>query len=73
MALFEPVGTHPDFQRKGLARALMTHTMHLMKAHGMTTAIVNHETDKEASSALYANLGFVRHATFSDYAKKMVE
>jgi mycothiol synthase len=71
VALFEPVGTHPDFQRKGLARALMYHIMHLMQAHGMETAIVNHETDNAASSALYANLGFVRHVTFSDYAKTM--
>jgi ribosomal protein S18 acetylase RimI-like enzyme len=27
-AEFEPVGTHPDYRRQGLARALMLHGMH---------------------------------------------
>ena len=57
---FEPVGTHLDFRRIGLARALMIHGMHTMRANGMTQAWVLHESAEEnpASAALYAGLGF---------------
>jgi mycothiol synthase len=35
LGYFEPVGTHPDYQRKGLARALMNHALLLMRdQHG---------------------------------------
>lgn len=59
---FEPVGTHADFRRMGLARALMIHAMHKMRAAGMTHAQVVHESDQDnpASAALYATLGFTR-------------
>lgn len=33
-AEFEPVGTHPDYRRLGLARALLLHGMHLARAAG---------------------------------------
>lgn len=65
-ALFEPVGCHPDFQRKGLTRALMYEGMRRMVARGMTTAVVAHLTDNPASSGLYASLGFTpKHAITS--------
>lgn len=58
--LFEPVGCHPDFQRRGLTRALLYEGMRRMKAAGMTTAFVIHESPEEnpASAALYASAGF---------------
>ncbi len=57
---FEPVGTHADFRRMGLARTVMIFGMHHMKAAGMTQAWVVHEAaeDNPASSGLYASLGF---------------
>jgi ribosomal protein S18 acetylase RimI-like enzyme len=60
LGYFEPVGTHPDFRRLGLARAMMIHAMHAMRAAGMTHAWVVHEAAEEnpASAALYAGLGF---------------
>jgi ribosomal protein S18 acetylase RimI-like enzyme len=60
LGYFEPVGTHADFRRMGLARALMIHAMHAMRAAGMTHASVAHEAAEEnpASAALYAALGF---------------
>lgn len=33
-AEFEPVGTHPDYRRLGLAQALLLHGMHLARAAG---------------------------------------
>lgn len=58
VGLFEPVGTHQDFQRKGLGRALLNHTLALMKVAGMKEAEIGHETDNPASTNLYASVGF---------------
>lgn len=57
---FEPVGTHADFRRMGLARAMMIHAMYAMRTAGMTHASVVHEAIQEnpASVALYTALGF---------------
>jgi ribosomal protein S18 acetylase RimI-like enzyme len=37
---FEPVGTHPDYRRLGLARAMMLHAMHEARAAGAIHATV---------------------------------
>ncbi|MDX2141124.1 MAG: GNAT family N-acetyltransferase [Chloroflexota bacterium] len=68
---FEPVGTHKDFRRLGLARALMTHAMHAMRAAGLEAAIVVHEPPEEnpASASLYASLGFQTRYTTHLYRK----
>lgn len=73
VAQFEPVGCHADFQRRGLTRALMYDTMHLMRAAGMTHVMVGHEPAEEnpASAALYAALGFQRRHGLFD-AKKPI-
>lgn len=39
-AEFEPVGTHPAYRRRGLARAMLLHGMHLVRAAGATHATV---------------------------------
>jgi ribosomal protein S18 acetylase RimI-like enzyme len=39
-AEFEPVGTHPEYRRRGLARAMLLHGMHLARAAGATQATV---------------------------------
>ena len=69
VGLFEPVGTHSDFQRKGLARALMNHTMRIMRDLGMEWAHVGHETDNPASTNLYASLGFKTKKRTFEYTK----
>ncbi|MBN9391791.1 MAG: GNAT family N-acetyltransferase [Chloroflexi bacterium] len=56
--LFEPVGCHKDFQRKGLTKALMYNAMHRMKAAGLETALVLHRANNEAGRALYRSVGF---------------
>ena len=56
--LFEPVGCHKDFQRKGLTRALMYATMQRMKTAGMERAKVFYRGNNEAAKALYPSVGF---------------
>jgi len=71
-ALFEPVGCHVDFQRKGLTRALMYEGMRRMVSQSMTTAIVLHHTDNPASSGLYASVGFAPKYAITSY-RKMIQ
>ncbi|MGI5211597.1 GNAT family N-acetyltransferase [Plantactinospora sp. CA-290183] len=61
----EPVGTHREFQRRGLARAVMLEAMYRMRAAGMTTVTLNHNSDNLAARRLYESLGFAkRHETY---------
>lgn len=55
---FEPVGTHPAHQRRGLARAAMLHGLRELRAAGMTSATVNHNAENLPAAALYRSLGF---------------
>lgn len=69
IGLFEPVGTHKDFQRRGLGRALMLYTLHAMKRLGMETAIVGYDTENRPASSLYQSLGFRHKYTTLGYKK----
>lgn len=60
VGLFEPVGTHSDFRRLGLARAVMLQGLREMQRHGMTTASVEHTAENGPALALYQSLGFVK-------------
>lgn len=56
--LFEPVGTHKDYQRRGFGRAIMLYGLHQMAAAGMKIASVAHFGDNEAARGLYQAVGF---------------
>ncbi|MEV6394674.1 GNAT family N-acetyltransferase [Streptomyces sp. NPDC051907] len=59
-AEFEPVGTHPDYRRRGLARAMLLHGMHLARAAGaahMTVACLGAPGHPSARE-LYYGVGF---------------
>ncbi len=65
--LFEPVGCHKDFQRRGLTKALMYEAMEHMVKAGMEKAVVLHESDNPASTHLYASVGFKENFKTLDY------
>jgi ribosomal protein S18 acetylase RimI-like enzyme len=67
--LFEPVGCHRGFQRRGLAAALMYEGMRRMVARGMERAIVNHNADNPAAVALYRSVGFRLRYTIVEHRK----
>jgi GNAT superfamily N-acetyltransferase len=58
VGMFEPVGTHPAFQKMGLGKAVMREGLRRMKAAGMTNASVGTGADNVAAIALYRSLGF---------------
>jgi ribosomal protein S18 acetylase RimI-like enzyme len=73
VGLFEPVATHPDFQGKGLGKAVMAEGMRRMKAAGMRRAIVGFDPNNAAALALYTSMGFRASAYFAMYRKELIE
>lgn len=57
VAELEPVGTHPDFRRKGLARAVCSSALTAARGLGAETGLVYAVTGSPAV-ALYESLGF---------------
>jgi mycothiol synthase len=55
---FEPVGTHRDFRRRGLGRAVMLRAMREMQELGLTLATVNHLAGNLPARRLYESMGF---------------
>jgi len=58
VGLFEPVGTHPDFQGQGLGKAVMAEGLRRMQAAGMRRAVVGFDPNNAAALALYTSMGF---------------
>ena len=55
---FEPVGTHPDFQRRGLARALLHEGLARLAAAGIERARVMTGGANERAQSVYLDSGF---------------
>jgi mycothiol synthase len=66
---FEPVGTHPDHQRRGLGRVVMRAGLRLMREAGLRDAIVFSLRSNAASEALYQSAGFHELALHRVYTK----
>jgi ribosomal protein S18 acetylase RimI-like enzyme len=58
MGIFEPVGCHPDFQRRGLTKALLYAGLRRLQALGATMACVNSWHNEVAANKLYQSVGF---------------
>jgi GNAT superfamily N-acetyltransferase len=56
--LFEPVGTHKDYRRRGFGQAIILYGMRQMAAAGMKFATVAHFGQNEAARKLYQACGF---------------
>ena len=67
---FEPVGTHPDFQRKGLGKCLLFEGLRRLQSEGMTVADVCTNHDNEAALRLYESVRFHRHQELLIYKKE---
>ena len=64
----EPVGTHPDHQRRGLSRALVAAAVQRLHGRGATVVQVYSDVAEAPAEGLYAAVGFERRATHRRYA-----
>jgi len=71
VGLFEPVGTHPDFQRNGLGRAVMLEGLRRLKQRGMKSAIVSTYEDHSLAIKLYESIGFQMVHRLGTYEKEV--
>lgn len=65
---FEPVGTHPSYQRRGLGRAICSHALGRLHEEGARRAIVYAATDETCT--FYEAIGFRRHTTVREVRKE---
>jgi ribosomal protein S18 acetylase RimI-like enzyme len=68
VAEFEPVGTHPDHQRQGLSKALVTAGLARFLAAGARTVQVYADASEAPAEGLYEAAGFRRRAFHQRYA-----
>lgn len=68
---FEPVGVHPDHQRRGLGRVVMRHGLRLLRAAGIRDAIVFSLRSNAASEALYRSAGFDELAIHRSFTRPL--
>jgi mycothiol synthase len=72
--VFEPVGTHVDFRRLGIGKAMMVHVLQRMQAeHGIQRAYVCYELDDKnpGAGAFYRSVGFRPKYEIHDYVKSL--
>jgi len=69
--LFEPVGTHKDYQRSGFGRAIILYGMQQMAATGMEFATVANFGDNDAARGLYQSCGFTPWYFLDGYKKQI--
>lgn len=55
----DPLATHPDYQKRGLSRALLLTGLHLLKDQGIETAVMGTNSDNLAMQAVARAVGFV--------------
>lgn len=67
---FEPVGTHPAFQRKGLGRCLMFDAMRRLQEEGMDAADLCTNYNNESAIPLYESVGFHKADHLLTYVKR---
>jgi GNAT superfamily N-acetyltransferase len=70
-ATFEPVGTVPDHQKRGLGKALMSEGLHRAQRLGADLAFVG--SYSEAAHALYASVGFVDYELDEPWEKQWTQ
>jgi mycothiol synthase len=64
-AEFDPIGTHPDFRKLGLSRAVILECFRRLQASGIQYAYIASETEDPVVSHLYTSLGPVE--TYQGY------
>jgi SAM-dependent methyltransferase len=66
----EPVGTHRNYRRMGLGKAVVLEGLRSLKRQGATEAIVYASDTNEAAIKLYESVGFRTIHRFFDFSKR---
>lgn len=69
VAQIEPIGVHPDFRRRGLARALFLEMLHRFRAHGATSACIEPFSENVPIHRASEAVGFQRVHTIHRLGK----
>lgn len=69
IGLFEPVGTRPQFQRRGLGKLVVGEGLHCLKACGMERAMVCVDHTNLAALKLYQAVGFTKKYKLYTFTK----
>jgi ribosomal protein S18 acetylase RimI-like enzyme len=64
--LLGTVATHPDYRRRGLARALTTRALEHARTHGAEVCTLDVRSDNAAAYNLYRSMGFVHYDSTTD-------
>lgn len=67
-AVFEPVGTHPDHQQRGLGKAVMSEG--LRRAHELGATLATVSSYSKAAHALYESMGFNEYDLLEPWIKE---
>jgi mycothiol synthase len=59
----DPIGVHPDFQKQGLARALVLTGLHLLRERGLAYATLGTSSENVAMQAAARSVGFQLQST----------
>jgi mycothiol synthase len=65
----EPLGVHPDYERRGFGRSMLLEAFCRMQARGLTTVHVDCYEENDPARALYESVGFRRQYRVLAYAQ----
>src|SRR5262249_5258978 len=63
------VAVHPDYRRRGLAKAMLEASLELIRAQGGSFAVLQVDADNYGAQRLYTSFGFVEERTFIDWRR----
>lgn len=72
-AVFEPVGTHPDHRRKGLARAVMAEALRRLQRLGSADVVFVATGVDNSANRLYEEMGLMAYSSVSGWEKHLVK
>jgi ribosomal protein S18 acetylase RimI-like enzyme len=67
----DPIATHPDFQRQGLAKALLLTGLRKLKERGVETAVLGTSSENVAMQRAAQAVGFRIRSTTLWFAKSV--